>query len=409
MPLDLIAPKGNVITADFSGIGSQAGSTDWSMSRQWASRPDDQRYVSLAELEAELTERTQRSYETELAIGSLIPTLAREDKSIGFVLEDGTDILRPTNYGFQQITSELQIPQAGFMRQFLSDEPEVVVRCLEKARRQHVEPGKQVKLYTSRGDLRALTSPKYGRLLDLEVVQALREAIAESGMIWEVPTAFAMPGEARNFACVDPTKEQTTLYASDRDVCLFLVDQRNPIQAGFVTDPKTGASVPDLYSRGIIVINGECGGVALKVISFLYRWVCCNRSIREQKGFQSITMRHSSGVREAFLKQLVPAMKEYINGSATGVAEGIERSKNQPLVRSDEEALHMLTHDLRFSPEVAKVIMAKSIEEDQRPIRSTFDMVQAMTAAARGIPFQDQRIQVERQAAKVLQYADVAW
>jgi hypothetical protein len=201
---------------------------------------------------------------------------------------------------------------------------------------------------------------------------------------------------------VDPTKEETTLYASDRDVCLFLVDQRNPIECGFITDPKTGGRVPDVYSRGIVVRNGECGGVALSVTTFLYRWVCCNRSIRDQKGFQKVTMAHRSGIHDAFMKTLVPAMKAFVNGSAAGVADEIERSKNEMLVRSDDEAMLRLTTTFGFSPEVAAVIMGKSMAEDQRPMRTSFDFVQAMTAAARAIPFQDKRMQVEREAGKIL-------
>ena len=36
------------------------------------------------------------------------------------------------------------------------------------------------------------------------------------------------------------TKETTTLYASDRDVFLFLVDDLNPTAAGLLPDGSTG-------------------------------------------------------------------------------------------------------------------------------------------------------------------------
>ncbi len=44
---------------------------------------------------------------------------------------------------------------------------------------------------------------------------------------------------------VDITQDTTTLYASDRDVFLFLVDDLNPIEAGRLPDGS-----PDLYFRG---------------------------------------------------------------------------------------------------------------------------------------------------------------
>lgn len=44
---------------------------------------------------------------------------------------------------------------------------------------------------------------------------------------------------------VDITKETTTLYASDRDVFLFLVDDTHPIEAGRLPNGD-----PDLFFRG---------------------------------------------------------------------------------------------------------------------------------------------------------------
>src|SRR6266550_4933656 len=49
---------------------------------------------------------------------------------------------------------------------------------------------------------------------------------------------------------VDVTKDTTTLYASDRDVFLFLVDDTNPIEAGRLADGS-----PDLYFRGFYCWN----------------------------------------------------------------------------------------------------------------------------------------------------------
>ncbi len=397
MPLDNLDDK--VVTADFSGIGKQAGKTDWSISAQWASRPDDQRYTSLGELMGMLDRRSRISSERTVRLGDITPRLI-DGREFGFEVEGDGNILRPTNYSFQQLGSALKIP-TGFVKSTLYDEPEIVERLMTKAITRLEDPDQEIGLYRSGLDMRGITGPKYGRVMDMDVVRELDAACRESGAIWEVPTAFAMPGTVQ-FECVDPTKEQTTLYASDRDVCLFLVDQRNPIEAGFVTDPKTGGRVPDVYSRGIVVRNGECGGVALSVTTFLYRWVCMNRSIREQKGFQKVSLSHRSGVRDAFMKTLVPAMKAFVNGSAVGVADEIQRAKDQALVRNDDEARYALEHTFGFSPDVAQVIMGKSMAEDQRPIRSSFDMVQAMTAAARAIPHQDKRMQVEREAGRIL-------
>ena len=67
---------------------------------------------------------------------------------------------------------------------------------------------------------------------------------------------------------MDVTKETTTLYASDRDVFLFLVDDLNPIEAGLLPDGS-----PDLYFRGFYCWNSEVGAKTLGIASFSLRAV----------------------------------------------------------------------------------------------------------------------------------------
>ena len=62
---------------------------------------------------------------------------------------------------------------------------------------------------------------------------------------------------------VDVTKDTTTLYASDRDVFLFLVDDMNPIEAGTLPDGS-----PDLFFRGFYCWNSEVGAKTLGIASF---------------------------------------------------------------------------------------------------------------------------------------------
>lgn len=392
MPLDAVTEK--VVTADFSGIGKQAGKTDMSISAQWASRPMDERHPTKESLMSYLLERDSLSSSHIMRIGDLRPVL--DGDQVCFDIGGG-EILRPTNYSFQQIGQEFGVP-TGFMRQALNDAPRLVVDILEHSHRKVAEPDKQVGLYRARRNIRGVTGPNYGRILDSELAQALFKACDESGSIWEVPTAFLQPGD--QFECVDVTQEATTLYASDRDIVLLLVDQRNPIQAGFVTDPRTGERVPDLYFRGIVVRQGECGGVGLTISTFLYRWICANRSIREQKGFEKVVLAHRSGARDAFYDKLVPALRAFVNGGTVGIADGLMRAKDAQLVRSDEEAQLRLTATFGFAPDVAAAIVGRAVEHES-PMRSAFDFVREITAAAKAIPHQDKRLLLERQASDI--------
>ena len=82
-------------------------------------------------------------------------------------------------------------------------------------------------------ELRAVTGPDYGRIYDHELVAAVQR-IAGNGTgdtRWKVPGTLGWSTGTYN-PHVDITTDTTTLYASDRDVFLFLFDDLNPIEAG---------------------------------------------------------------------------------------------------------------------------------------------------------------------------------
>ena len=97
-----------------------------------------------------------------------------------------------------------------------------------------------------RVELRAVTGPDYGRIWDHELVAAVMKIAGNGtgGTKWKVPGVLDWNTMTHN-PFVDVTKDTTTLYASDRDVFLFLVDDTHPIEAGRLPDGS-----PDLYFRG---------------------------------------------------------------------------------------------------------------------------------------------------------------
>jgi hypothetical protein len=94
---------------------------------------------------------------------------------------------------------------------------------------------------------------------------------------------------------VDVTRDTTTLYASDRDVFLFLVDDLNPIEAGRLPDGS-----PDLYFHGFYCWNSEVGAKTLGIASFYLRAVCQNRNLWGVEDFDEITIRHSKYAASRF-------------------------------------------------------------------------------------------------------------
>lgn len=382
--------------AKFDVTGQQSR-VDGTASVQWATRPDDQRFVSLDDLIDELQFRTERSENSILRLDDIEPV------TDGGTLRLGARgmLMDPTNFSFGQYCQRLGIP-GGFISKNLSDDPDLASLVLQKCIANSDQRDKEVGMFhgwnrDGSHSLRAVNGKDYGRIWDLEIAKAVRDATQEGGAKWSVPTAFRTAdgkggfGQG-NIACEDPTKQSTTLYASDRDIFLFMVDERNPIEAG-----KLPNGDPDLYYRGFYLWNGENGDTTAGISSFLYRFVCMNRNIWGQKEFQSIKIIHRQNAGQRLRTELIPALKEFVNGSATGIADGLEQVKRAKL----QDPMRWFDR-FGFNPKEAAAICQKSIDEEGRPVGTVFDAVQAMTAWARQFSNQDRRVEIESKTQKMM-------
>jgi hypothetical protein len=127
--------------------------------------------------------------------------------------------LVPSNWSFSQLAGYAKAP-ASFLRELPSELAAINLQwCLEH-RPQREDA---LVLAQSNGDniLRAMTSTGYGRIWDSQVVEAVEKANGNGR--WVIPSA--------SYTTQNP-KRATTLYASDRDVFIFLVDPKNQIEFG---------------------------------------------------------------------------------------------------------------------------------------------------------------------------------
>lgn len=195
---------------------------------------------------------------------------------------------------------------------------------------------------------------------------------------------------------VDITRDTTTLYASDRDVFLFLVDDCNPIEVGKLEDGS-----PDLYFRGFYTWNSEVGAKTLGIASFYLRAVCQNRNIWGAEDFQEITIRHSKYAAARFAQEAAPALTRVANSSPQGFINGIKAARAQVVARSDEDRTEFL-RKRGFSKAETGRIIETVLQEEGHPPESIFDFVQGITRVARDKTQQDVRLDLEGKAKKLL-------
>jgi hypothetical protein len=140
---------------------------------------------------------------------------------------------------------------------------------------------------------------------------------------WKVPGVFAWKTMTHN-PFIDITKDTTTLYASDRDVFLFLVDDTHPIEAGRLRDGS-----PDLYFRGFYCWNSEVGSKTLGIASFYLRAVCMNRNLSGVENFEEITIRHSKLAAQRFAHEAAPALTRFADSSPAPFIAGIKAARER--------------------------------------------------------------------------------
>lgn len=365
------------------------------VSSEWFSRPDDERFLSLDELTHSVRKRSDRS-RTRVVESALIHVEAnRADPERLSLILPGTEApVAPTHWSFGQLASMVGAP-ASYLRQLPAALAGINLQYGLSSHR-----GEQIKtLETDNGrvDLRAVTGPEYGRIHDFELSEAVQR-IAGNGTgdtRWKVPGTLDWSSGVYN-PNVDITKDTTTLYASDRDIFLFLVDDMNPIEAGKLPDGS-----PDLFFRGFYCWNSEVGAKTLGIASFYLRAVCQNRNLWGVEDFQEITIRHSKYAASRFAHEAAPALLNFANSSPAPFINGIKAAREQIVAREEDDRTSFLRKRGFSKAETGKIIDTVLAEEG-RPPESVFDFVQGITAVARGKPHQDARLEMEGRAKKLL-------
>jgi len=386
---------------DYSGgyrVDTNRGDRNGRVSSEWFSRPADERYLSLSELYSSVRGRTERSRTRTVESAAIRMEASRDNaERLTLMLPGAETPVAPTHWSFGQLAGLVGAP-AAYLRQLPA--PLAGINLQYGLTSHRAEQIKTLEIEDGRVELRAVTGPDYGRIYDHELVAAVQR-IAGNGTgdtRWKVPGVLDWTTGIYN-PRVDITQDTTTLYASDRDVFLFLVDDLNPIEAGRLPDGS-----PDLYFRGFYCWNSEVGAKTLGMASFYLRAVCQNRNLWGVEDFQEITIRHSKNAASRFAHEAAPALTRFADSSPMPFVNGIKAAREKIVARSDEDRDEFLRKRGFSKGETTKIIETVLAEEGRKP-ESLFDFVQGITAIARDKPHQDARLDLEARAKKLLDRA----
>ena len=353
-------------------------------SRQWASRPDDERFTSLTALHNHTLTQRHQSAAKVVSSRALEFRPAQSDALHGLEVFGPNGVgFEPTHWSFGQLAALAQAP-AGYLRTLPAPiAADNLTYGLRFAR--DIEEVGVLLRRNGHNELAAATGPRYGRVWNHEITGQLVDRFGDgvSGD-WRVPGEF---GKA-----VEVTKANTTLYASDRDLFVFLADEQNR-----VTVPNRRNGQGGSLARGFFMWNSEVGAATFGVGMFLFDYVCCNRIVWGAEGYKEIKLRHTVTAPDRFLEDVVPVLADLRNSSPKPIEETLKAAQAAK-VSSLEDFL--LTR--RFTkPTITKVAAAFEAEEG-REVESLWDVTTAITAHAKTIAYQDERVAMEREAGKVL-------
>jgi hypothetical protein len=367
-------------------------------SNQWATRPDDQRFVSLEDLHEAVQSTRDHSRSRDLRLDHL--RVEYDDGNELYLAGHNGNSVGFTHWSFGQLAKIAQAP-ASYLRAL----PAPIARINLAYGLEMSEAGKEeAKLLYSvpqegaqAGQARAFTSTHYGRIWDVQVVEAVQHMNDDNR--WSVPTPF----KSADGGHFDPNfrvdKRSTTLYASDRDVFIFLVDETRPIEVE-----------GQRYFRGFYTWNSEVGKATFGLASFLYSYVCANRIIWGATQVEELRIRHTAFAPDRFIEQARPALTAMSEASSRPIEEAIRKAKATRVGKTVADVEKWLAgkkfNGVGFGRAEIKVALNLAERADDSGSSgdptNLWDVVQGGTAAARGITHTDDRIDTEKRWSALL-------
>ena len=354
-------------------------------SHQWATRPEDQRFTSLGDLYESVNSRRMNSRAADVDLTNVrVKTNGAGELVVNGLIQPAT----PSHWAFGQLATVAKAP-ANYLRTLPQ---EISVPALNHGL-QKLADRDDVKLMTitdpdgGTNTLQAVTSTSYGRIWDADCVQAVQRIVERSGGEFFNPKAYnRFTGEST----------PSGLYASDRDVFMFMINGGSRLDVG----PRAK------LNRGFIVSNSEVGNATFKLTTFLFNEVCGNHIIWGAQNINQLCIRHTSGGPSRFDLQAMPTLQAYINSSAAPEEAAIAKAVDRIVLPNGtlEELQAFLSKHGKFTKaEVAGCRAFARAEEGD--CKTLWHVVQGLTAYARGFEYIDARVDLETRAGSLLKLA----
>ena len=382
-------------------------------SSQWATRPADQRFATVSDLDAAVRRFRERAVEREIPWSAL--QVVADAGTLKLQGSAGIPA-RLTHWAFGQLAQRAGAP-AGFLRAL---PPALARDCLAVTLPERIN-GDSANLLLSRsnGDdsvtVHALLTERYSRIWDSEVTARLLRLESEG---WQVPPARPVGGpdqpgarQATERDCLRNSQvalrglaikpgdwiAPAGLYASDHDVFAFMVREDRVIDAG------QGRAL----NRGFFVWNSEVGAASFGIMTFLYDAICGNHIVWGASDVKRVRVRHVGKARATGLGAFVATLTEYSNASAGETEAVIKRARSYVLGPDKAKVLDAIMGKRIAGLTQGTVVKAYDTAEryalQEGDPNTVWGMVNGLTRVSQEQPYAEDRVTVDRAAGKLLE------
>jgi hypothetical protein len=354
-------------------------------SREWSSRPADERFSSLESMRNAAHVKRMNSVTRPGRLDAMKVIQTSDDVSgLQLVGKQGVGV-DFSNWSFGQFSKMVGAPPS-----YVSTLPaKLAAECLNEglSRREASEGNDDVSLLIDQSgntsQLRSINSDSYTRFHNDEIIEGLMGLESRYG-IQPAPAAF------------DGSRG---LYMGDRDMFAFMVDNDRRI---FETLPGGG------LSRGFFLANSEVGARSLWLMTFLYEFVCGNHRVWGAKVLDEVRVRHvgDDNLRKA-MTTLRDVLPNYVSASAREDEDKINALRMKTIGSTKEEVTDTI-FGMKIAGLTRKVITASvnlaEVEESKYgDPRSVWGITGAMTQIARDLPNADSRTELETASRKLME------
>lgn len=380
-----------------NGVRAVKGGDLMHASKEWANRPKDQAVYTMAEL-LQRTKAVQASARTSSNVPWAELRVAAHDNGRDLCLTRGAGAARFTNWSLGQLCSLPSSDGSGTIanQQFLGKlTPQTAAIVLNERLQAGIARKADAQLLFARqGDanqLRAITTDKYTRVWDAEIVERLA-GLCERGT-WQPAEAYRTADADRTIFGMKAGNALPLGWVSDRDMFVVLVDYDGAVEVA-----------GSRYARFVMLSHSEVGDGALWLMWGLFDGACANFIMWGCRDVYEVNLRHSRSINEKWA-EIGNAMKlpRLSSGEQSDLVAGITLARNTLLADNDENARAVI----EAATKLPKGLVADAYELATNTPRygdpkSIWGAVNGLTEVSQRAAHTDRRVQIDVAAARLM-------